>query len=111
MLRFVYNNCAIDVDEAVYEPLPVSFTVCGPVGSCATLTASVALSAAVVVGLNLTPIVHDELPANDAPQVPPVTVKSDASAPLSAVPNEIVNGDLLVKVVLSILEDDRDTMP
>jgi hypothetical protein len=42
-------------------PVPVGVTLTGLVGSCGTLTASVALSAA-VVGSNFTAIVHDELP-------------------------------------------------
>ena len=42
-----------------------------------------------MVGLNLTAIVHDELPPSDAPQVPPVTVKSAALVPLTALPIEI----------------------
>ena len=91
--------------------MPVRLTACGLVGSCGTLTVSVALSPAVVVGLNFTPIVHDELPASDGPQVPPVIVKSEALAPLTELPIEIVNGDLLVTVVLSVLEDDLDTVP
>ena len=75
------------------------------------LTASEALSDAVVVGLNFTPIVHDELPASVVPQVPPVIVKSAALPPLIALPIEIVKGDLLVTVVLSVLDDDRETVP
>ena len=75
------------------------------------LTDSEAVSDAVVVGLNFTPIVHDELPASVAPQVPPVIVKSAALAPLIALPIEIVKGDLLVTVVLSVLDDDRETVP
>ena len=58
------------------------------------------------MALNLTPIVHDELPASDGPQMPPVIVKSPAFAPLTALPIVIVNGDLLVTVVSSALEDD-----
>jgi hypothetical protein len=94
-----------------YEPVPVRLTIWGLVGSCGTLTTSDALSAAAVVGLNLTAIVHDELPPSDAPQVPPATVKSVALTPLIALPIEIVNGDLLVTVVLSVLDDDWDTIP
>ena len=86
-------------------PVPLRLTLCGLVGSCGTLTANVALSAVAVVGLNLTPIVHDEFPASDGPQVPPVIVKSAALAPLTPLPIEIVNGDLLMTVVLSVLED------
>jgi len=91
--------------------VPVRLTAWGLVGSCGILTVSVALSAAAVVGLNFTPMVHDELPDNDGPQVPPMIVKSGALAPLTELPIEIVNGDLLVTVVLSVLEDDLDTVP
>ena len=91
--------------------MPVRLTLRGLVGSCGTLTVSVALSPAAVVGLNLTPIVHDVWATSDAPHVPPVIVKSAALAPLTELPIEIVNGDLLVTVVLSSLEDDRDTVP
>jgi hypothetical protein len=76
--------------------VPVRLRLCGLAGSCGTLTVSVALSPAAVVGLNLTPIVHDELPAIDGPQVPPVIVKSPALAPLTELEIEMVNGDLLV---------------
>jgi hypothetical protein len=56
--------------------------VCGLVGSLLTLTASAALSADVVVGLNVTATVHDDLAASVAPQVPvPATVKSLAFTP------------------------------
>ena len=75
------------------------------------VTVSVALSEVVVVGLNFTPIVHEALPAKDEPQVPPVMVKSGALAPLSELPIEILNGDLLVIVVLRVLEDVCDTVP
>jgi hypothetical protein len=91
--------------------VPVRFTIWGLVESCGTLTIGDALSAAAVVGLNLTPIVHHEFPPSDAPQVPAVIVKSAALAPLTALPIEIVNGDPLVTVVLSVLDDDWDTMP
>jgi hypothetical protein len=64
-----------------------------------------------VAGLNLTPIVQDELPTSVAPQVPPVTVKSAAFAPLTELLIEIVNGDLLVTVVLSVLDDAIETVP
>ena len=73
--------------------MPVKLTLCGLVGSCGTETASVALSVVVVVGMNITPIVHDELPARDVPHVPPVIVKSDELAPLSALPIEIEYGE------------------
>ena len=102
--------CARSV--ARYEPVPVNFTLRGLVGSCGTTTDNVALSAVVVVGLNLTAIVHDRFPASDAPQVPaPVLVKSPALVPLIELLIEIVNGDLLAIVALSVLEDDRDTVP
>jgi hypothetical protein len=65
----------------------------------------------VVAGLNFTPIVHDALPAREGPQVPPLMVKSGALAPLIELPIEIVNCDLLATVVLSVLEDVRDTVP
>ena len=73
--------------------------------------ASVALSAPVIVGLNCTPIVHDELPASVEPQVPPPIVKSPALGPLTELPIEIVNGDLLLIVVLSVFDDDCETLP
>ena len=75
------------------------------------VTVRVALSEVVVVGLNFTPTVHEALPDKDEPQVPPVIVKSGALGPLIELPIEIVNGDLLVTVVLSVLEDVRDTVP
>ena len=70
--------------------MPVRFTVRGLDGSCGTLTASEAVSDAVVVGLNFTPMVQDELPPKDEPQVPPVIVKSGALLPLTALLIEIV---------------------
>ncbi len=87
------------------------FTWRGLVGSWGMVTVSVALSEVVVVGLNFTPIVHDALPDEDAPQVPPVIVKSGALGPLIELPIEIVNGDLLIIVVLSVLDDVVDTVP
>ena len=95
-----------------YEPVPFNCTRRGLVGSCGTTTDIVAVSNEVVVGLNLTAIVHDRLPASDAPQVPaPVFVKSPALAPLIELLIEIVNGDQLVIVALSVLDDERDTVP
>ena len=86
--------------------MPVRLRLCGLVGSCGTLTVNVALSPAAVVGLNFTPMVHDELPTIDGPQVPPVIVKSPALAPLTKLEIERVSGDLLVSVVLSVFDDD-----
>ena len=92
-------------------PVPVRLTWRGLVGSWGMLTESVAVSEVVVVGLNFTAIVHDALPDRDGPQVPPVMVKSDASAPLMELLIEIVNGDLLVTMALAVLEDVLDTVP
>ena len=92
-------------------PVPLRVTARGLVGSWGTLTDREAASEVVVVGLNFTPIVHDVLPDRDAPQVPPVMVKSVALAPLIELLIEIVNGDLLVTVVLSVLDDVIDTVP
>lgn len=61
--------------------------------------------------MNFTPIVHDVLPASVEPQVPPPIVKSAASPPLTEPLIEIVNGDLLVIVVLSVFDDDLETVP
>jgi hypothetical protein len=57
------------------------------------VTVSVALSEVVVVGLNFTPIVHEELPARDELQVPPVIVKSGPLGPLMELPTESVKGE------------------
>lgn len=85
--------------------------MCGLLGSELALTASVALSDDAVVGLNLTAIVHEALPASVAPQVPPVIVKSAALMPLTALPIDSVYGDLLATFALSVLDDVRDTVP
>jgi hypothetical protein len=71
----------------------VRFTLCGFVGSELTVTASVALSADVVVGLNVTATVHDELAASVGPHVPPVMVKSLAFVPLTPLPSDRVKGE------------------
>jgi hypothetical protein len=84
-----------------YAPVPVSATLCGLVGSLPTLTAILALSGdGLAVGVNVIAIVHVEFPATDAPQVPPVTAKSPAFAPVvlpSLTDNE--NPDRLVPSV------------
>lgn len=61
--------------------------------------------------MNFTPIVQDELPTSVGPQVPPAIVKSAALGPLTEPPIEIVKGDLLVMVVLSVFDDDLETVP
>jgi hypothetical protein len=55
-------------------------------------------------GVNVTAIVHEELPARLAPQVPPVTPKSIAFAPLMLSPNGSKNPDLFVTVTFSVLD-------
>ena len=92
-------------------PVPVRFTLCGLVGSCGTVTASVALSALALVGWNFTATVQLELAASVPVQVPPTIVKSDALGPLVLLLVEMVNGDLLVTISLSVFDDACETLP
>jgi hypothetical protein len=85
--------------------------LCGLVGSLLTVTCNVADSEAATVGLNVTAIVHEELPPRFGPQVPPVTVKSAAFVPLTPLLTESVKGDLFVTVALSVLDLGRTTVP
>lgn len=79
--------------------------LCGLVGSFATLTAMIALSAEPApIGVNFTAIVHDELAAADAPQVPPATAKSPALAPLKVSLKGSEDPDRLVTVAFKVFE-------
>ncbi len=87
-------------------PVPVKLMLCGLVGSFATLTTRLALSAEPVpVGVNFTAIVHDECGAADVPQVPPATAKSLEFAPLRLSPSGNENPDKLVIVAFSVFDD------
>jgi hypothetical protein len=80
--------------------------LCGLVGSFATATAMLALSAEPPpVGVNITAIVHDECAAAVAPQVPPATAKSLAFAPLKLSLIGNANPDKLVTVASSVFDD------
>src|SRR5260370_35106764 len=85
--------------------------LCGLVGSEPTVTASIALSAEITVGLKVTAMVHDVLPERFAPQEPPVIVKSAALVPLSALLIERLKGDLLVTVAFKGFDDVCETVP
>ena len=88
-----------------HGPVPVRLMLCGLVGSFATLTAMLALSAEPPpVGVNFTAIVHDECAAAVAPQVPPATVKSLAFAPLKLSLNGSENPDRLVTVAFKVFD-------
>ena len=88
-----------------HGPVPVRPMLCGLVGSFATVTVMVALSAEPpAVGVNFTAIVHDECGAVDVPQVPPATAKSLAFAPLKLSPNGSENPDKLVTVAFSVFD-------
>lgn len=90
---------------AGYMPVPVRLTLCGLLGSCGTLTESDPLRAPEAVGLKSTTIGQLEFPAKVGPH-PPTIEKSAVSAPPIKLATETVNGDLLVTVVWSALEDD-----
>ena len=88
-----------------HGPVPVRLILCGLVGSFVTLTVMLALSAdPPPVGVNFTPIVHDEFAAAIAPQVPPPTVKSLAFAPLKLSLNGNENPDRLVTVAFTVFD-------
>ena len=88
-----------------HSPVPVRIILCGLVGSLATLTAMLALSAEPPpAGVNFTAMVHDECAAAVAPHVPPATVKSPAFAPLKLSLNASENPDRLVTVAFSVLD-------
>ena len=55
------------------------------------------------VGVNVTAIVHDEFAGAVEPQVPPVTAKSFAFAPLKLSPTDSGNFDRLVTVTFLVL--------
>ena len=79
--------------------------LCGLVGSFATATAMLALSAEPLpVGVNITAIVHDECAAAMAPHVPPATVKSLAFAPLKLSLIGSANADRLVTVAFNVFD-------
>jgi hypothetical protein len=79
--------------------------MCGLVGSLATFTAMLALSAEPpAVGVNFTATVHDECAPAVAPQVPPATAKSLAFAPLKLSLDGSENPDRLVTVAFNVLE-------
>ena len=81
--------------------------LCGLVGSFATPTAMLALSAEPPpVGINFTAIVHDEFAASIAPQVPPATVKSLALAPLRLSLKGSENPETLVTVTFEVFDVD-----
>jgi hypothetical protein len=88
------------------DPVPVSATLCGLVGSLPIITAILALSAvACSVGVNVIRIVHDEFAVTDDPHVPPVTAKSPALAPPilpSLTDNE--NPDRFVTVIFFVFD-------
>jgi hypothetical protein len=78
---------------------------CGLVGSFATLTVILALSAAPPpVGVNFSAIVHDECAAAVTPQVPPATVKSSAFAPPMLLVKASENHERLVTVASRVFE-------
>src|ERR1700691_4611809 len=86
---FFDDRCALDskvwtLCHILHGPVPVRLILCGLVGSLLTFIAMLALSGAPppAVGVNVTAIVQPELGNAAAPQVPPVTVKSPAFAPL-----------------------------
>ena len=80
--------------------------LCGLVGSFATLTAMLALSAAPApVGVNFTAIVHGECGATAVLQVPPVIAKSPAFVPLRLSLNGRENPDRLVTVAFNVFDD------
>lgn len=79
--------------------------LCGLVGSFVTLTAMLALSAEPPpVGINFTAIVHDEVGAAVALQVPPASVKSLAFAPVTISLNGSENPDRLVTVAFKVFD-------
>jgi hypothetical protein len=96
----------LDIDAfSNYGPVPVRLRMCGLVGSLATLTAMLALSAEPpAVGVNFTATVHDECAAAVAPQVPPATAKSLAFAPLKLSLDGSEDPDRLVTVAFNVLE-------
>ena len=89
-----------------HGPVPVRLILCGLVGSLLTVTAMLALSAAPppAVGVKVTAIVQLELGDAAAPQVPPVTVKSPAFAPLKLTPRDSENPDKLMTVALRVFD-------
>ena len=75
--------------------------LCGLVGSLPTLTAILAVSALPpAVGVNVTAMVQSDPGKTVLPQVPPVTAKSPAFAPLKLSLKDSENGDRLVTVSL-----------
>ena len=108
---FFGDRCALDSEvwtlcRVLHGPVPVRLTLCGLVGSLLTFTAMLALSAAPppAVGVNVIAIVQFELGNPTAPQVPPVTAKSPAFAPLKLSPRDGENPDKLVIVAFSVFD-------
>ena len=108
---FFGGRCALDSEvwtlcRILHGPVPVRLMLCGLVGSLLTFTAMLALSAAPppAVGANVTAIVQLELADAAAPQVPPVTVKSPAFAPLMFSLKVSENGDKLVTVAFKVFD-------
>jgi hypothetical protein len=98
----------LDIDDELTDhgPVPVKPMLCGLVGSLATLTAMLALSAEPPpVGVNFTAIVHDECGAAVVPQVPPAIAKSLEFGPLKLSLNGSENPDRLVTVAFSDFDD------
>jgi hypothetical protein len=80
-------------------------TVCGLLGSLPIVTAMLALSAAPPpVGVKVTAMVQDEFAGAVVPQVPPVTAKSPAFAPLILALSGSEDPDRLVTVTSLVFE-------
>ena len=87
----------------VHGPVPVRLMLCGLVGSLPMLTAMLPLSGdPPPVGVNVTPIVHDEFAGTEAPQVPPVAAKSFAFVPPMFSLNDSAKPDRLVTVTVLV---------
>jgi len=96
----------IGMPAPIQGPVPVKLMLCGLVGSFATVTIMLALSAEPPpVGVNFTAIVHDECGAAAVPQVPPASAKSFEFAPLRLSLSGNENPDKLVTVALSVFDD------
>ncbi len=79
--------------------------VCGLIGSLATFTIMLALSAEPPpVGVNFTAIIHGECANAVAPHVTPASVKSSEFAPLKLSVNGSENPDKLVTVAFNVFE-------
>src|SRR5208282_1183397 len=94
------------VHPGTQEPIPERLALCGLAPSPTARTPSVALSAPTMLGVNFIVYVHEApAPASDAPQLPPVTVKSPGLAPPTLSLNETAAPPSLITVTVLLVEE------